>query len=406
MQDSRLDPAATFVGFALVAAAFQVLATLLLGLAPLDAIQRAAEEGSRLYLIGAFGTGVATVVLWVLRQRPLVASIAFLALELTLMLSLVTRTSRLGLAYHGEFILHHFCTLLAAAACVSLGWRWFRTPRFGARRWVAGAPALLGGAALLIVHAASQPSLDVRVPSWTLQASMGLALFAPALALGALWKDADASGTRVRWLAAVVQVPLLLRVAVGLPNSLSGAPVPDWARSLVMASVVVAAVLSFSLFRPQMPRPVRFVVIALSSFATAILYMVYVHPLGFGQLEDGLGGIAQSLFGFSLPYPTFVSGWKILGVCLAVFCIFSAVYGGLLSWDERLRGLALGLFAITGIGVSNPQLALMATAALLLVVHTLTEGEETAAPSSAGLPVEEILRDTADALGLPAPVVL
>ncbi len=404
----RLASAATFVGFALVAAAFQVLATLLLGLAPLDAVQRAADEGSRLYIIGALGTTVATFVLWSLRKRPLVASMTFLTLELTLLIALITRTSRLGLAYHGEFILHHFITFLAAAACGSLGWSWLRDRDLGLRRWVAGIPALLGAVGLLAVHVLEQPGLDVRVPEAALQVAMGFALLAPAAALLALWPALDPKQRMPRVLAIAVMVPLLLRIAVGLPSSLTGAPIPDGARTGVMASVVAASAVAFWAFRPQMPRPVRFVVVALSAFLTALLYMVYVHPMGFGKLEDGVGGIAQSLFGFSLPYPTFVAAWRVVMVCVAVFFILTVVYGGLLSWDERLRGLALGLYAVTGIGVSNPQLALMASAALLLVVHSLVRPTADAerAAESAKVPVEDILRDTADMLGLPTPVVL
>lgn len=404
----RLAPAATFVGFALVAAAFQVLATLLLGLAPLEAIHTAAQEGAGLYLLGASGTAVATGALWVLRKRPLLASIIFLTLQLALLISLVTRTTRLGLAYHGEFILHHFITFLCAAACMSLGARWCRDRDLGHRRWLAGGPALLGGAGLLAIHILEQPGLGLRVPPWAVQTSMAFALSAPMLALIGTWTRHDPRQSMARILAVAVMVPLLLRVLVGLPSSLMGAPIPDAARTFVMASVVLASGVAFWVFRPQMPRPVRFIVIAISAFVTALLYMVYVHPLGFGKLEDGVGGIAQSLFGFSLPYPTFVASWRVVLTCIAVFFILSVVYGGLLSWDERLRGLALGLYAITGIGVSNPQLALMATAALLVVVYSLLRPSdaEAAKIARADVPVEDILRDTADLLDLPAPVIL
>ena len=406
MPHPRLAPAATFVGFALVAAAFQVLATLLLGLAPLEAIQQAADEGSKLYLYGALGTAVATGVLWLLRKHPLPASLAFLTLELALLFAIIGRTSRLGLAYHGEFILHHFITFICTAAAVSLGVQWLRDADLGPRRWLAGLPAVLGGLGLFAVHVLEQPGIGLRVPEPALQTATALAVTAPVWALLGTWSRHNPEQALARILAIAVMVPLLLRTAVGLPSSLAGAPVPDAARTAVMASVVLAAAVAFWAFRPQMPRPVRFVVIALSAFLTALLYMVYVHPLGFGKLEDGVGGIAQSLFGFSLPYPTFVAGWRVVVVCIAVFFILSVVYGGLLSWDERLRGLALGLYAIAGIGVSNPQLTLMVSAALLLVVHTLLVSPDPATSTAEDLPVEDIMRDAADLLDLPAPVVL
>ncbi len=404
----RLAPAATFVGFALVAAAFQVVATLILGLASLAAIHRAADEGSRLYLIGALGTAFAVGVLWGLRKRPMLASIAFLVLELSLLMGLITRTTRLGLAYHGEFILHHFITSLCAAACVSMGWAWSRNAELGARRWLASVPAILGGLGLFAIHVLEQPGIGLRIPPAALQTAMGLALTAPAFALAGTWAHHDQAQPMARILAVAVMVPLLLRVAVGLPTSLTGSPIPDAARTAVMASVVAAAAVAFWAFRPQMPRPVRFLVIALSAFVTALLYLVYVHPLGFGKLEDGVGGIAQSLFGFSLPYPTFVASWRVVMLCVAVFFILSVVYGGLLSWDERLRGLALGLYAVAGIGVSNPQLALMASSALLLVVYSLlpSSAAEGAQASASEVPIEDIFRDTADLLDLPAPVTL
>ena len=65
-----------------------------------------------------------------------------------------------------------------------------------------------------------------------------------------------------------------------------------------------------------------------------------LHSLPHDELEDGIGGLAQSLFGFTLPYPTYVPGWKIIVVTVALFFVFATVYGGLMSWNERVRGLA------------------------------------------------------------------
>lgn len=403
---SRLAPAVTFVGFALVAAVFQVLATLLLGLAPLDEIQRASQEGSQLYLIGALGTAIATTVLWTLRRKPLLASIVFLVLELGLLLSLVADTTRLGLAYHGEFILHHFVALLCAAACISLGLAWIRNDALGRARWIAGTVPLVASGSLLIVHALGQPGIEVRVPPTVEHAAIALAVLSPICALAALWRHTQEQPRRLRILTIAVMVPLLVRVLVGLPRSLNGAPVPEAARTWVMLAVILAAMVAFWAFRPEMPRPLRVIVVTFSGLATAVLYLVYVHPLGFVTLENGLGGIAQSLFGFSPPYPSFVPHWKVLLVCTALFCIFSIVYGGLLSWDERVRGGALGLYAVAGIGLSNIQLVLMVSAALLVLVHSLLDDDEDDEMFESDMPIEDILRDAADLLELPEPTIL
>jgi hypothetical protein len=91
---------------------------------------------------------------------------------------------------------------------------------------------------------------------------------------------------------------------------------------------------------------------------------------------------------------------------VAIFFIFHTVYAGLMSWDERVRGVTLGLLAVSGLGLSNPQLTLMVAAGHLLWIDTLLQpgGERPFAPPPS--PVEEVLKAVAVTLGLDPPVVL
>jgi hypothetical protein len=398
----RLAPAATFVGFALAAGILQIVATIMLGLASVDALQTAAAEGSGWYVVGALGTGAGLLGLWFLRTRPLIASVVFFVWELTLLLSLAPRTSAVGLAFHGEYILHHFATLLAGAACLSTALDWWRRDELGRPRVVAIVAIAVGSVLLLLVHLLSQPGIAVRLPRAITDGGTALALLAPAIAITVLWRHA--SPPALRLVTVALLVPVLVRVVFALPEGLSGGSVTDPWQQLVMITIVVAACFTFWAFRPEMPKPVRALVIALSALATTLLYLIYRR--GFGELEDGIGGLAQSLFGFTLPYPTYVAGWKIVIVTIALFFVFATVYGGLMSWNERVRGLALGLLAITGIGLSNPQLVLMLVAGHLLWIDTLVDRQGQAEVAGPRQPVEDVLSEAALLLGLPAPVVL
>src|SRR5688572_33190778 len=106
----------------------------MLGLASIETLQTAAAEGSGWYVVGALGTAAGIVGLWFLRNRPMIASAVFFVWELTLLLTLASRTSMVGLAFHGEYILHHFATLLAGAACISTALDWWRREDLGPAR--------------------------------------------------------------------------------------------------------------------------------------------------------------------------------------------------------------------------------------------------------------------------------
>ncbi len=351
-------------------------------------------------MLCALGTALGFLMLWMLRHRPAIGAPLFFLFELVLLLWVGERTSLAGFAFHGEYILHHFVTLLASAAVLSTVARWLFATELGPTRFAPIATAVVGTLGILVGHLLAQPGLLMRAPGWFADVATGTALLTPLLALYPTRKSAR-RGTY--WAAAVaLQIPLLLRVLMGLPESLSGGSVPDPLQAPLMATALGTATFVFWAFRPNMPRPVRMTVIALSSLATALLYIIYLR--GFSRLEDGLGGLAQSLFGFSLPYPSAVSSWKVILVALCIFFIFSAVYAGLMSWNERVRGLALGLLAITGIGLSNPQLVLMAVAGHLLWLDTLRE--DAAAHVPPPNPLDEVLAEVASTLDLPNPTAL
>jgi hypothetical protein len=399
----RPASAVAFGAFALVAGVLQILATAALGRARVDAVARAAADGAGLYLLGAVATAIGLLAVWLLRRRPLVAVITFLVWQLAVYWPLLRRTSMLGLSYHGEYILHHFAALISAAACVTVLRSWSRRAELGRARWIPVVIGVSASMALVVLHVISQPSIVLRAPPAVQQVSTA-ALFVSAIAgLAICWRNLRPN---MRLVVGLLLVPLLLRVALAFPDGLTGAPVPMWGRWLVMTSIVIAATGTFIAFRPRVTPPLRITLVVVSALVTAILYILYRR--GFGELEDDVGGLAQSLFGFPLPYPNYVSDAQIFICMVAIFFILNVVYTSLVSSHDRHRGVALGLLGVTGLGLTNAQLGLMAGAGLLLLIDTSTDDEDetqsTAVPPPA--PVDEILLATAERLGLPQPVAL
>jgi hypothetical protein len=387
---------------ALLAGILQVMATVLLGLAPLDALRAAAAEGARPYLVGTLATALGLGVAWRLRRRPLWAALMLVAWQGAVLWPLVDRTSLLGLAFHGEYVLHHFSGLLAAAICVAIATAWLRRPDLGRGRLVPGGLALLGTAALLLAHGLEQPSLHGKAPAWLEQGGAAAMLLAWGSAVVVLWPRLHPP--RLRLVAAVLLLPFLARVALSWPEGLAGASVADAGRPVLMATMVAAAVVTFVASRPSISPSVRSLVLVFSGVATVMLYYFYRH--GFGELEAGLGGLAQSMFAFSLPYPSYVPAWQVWGVMLGLFAMFAAAYSGLVSPGQRARGVALSLLVVTGLGLSTPPLVLMSGAAALLWIDSIGSGTGSVALQPPPAPIERILEQLAERLGLPGVVVL
>jgi hypothetical protein len=186
---------------------------------------------------------------------------------------------------------------------------------------------------------------------------------------------------------------------------LRGAPVPDSMELVVMGSVVLAATIAYATVRPRLEIWLHAIVTLGSALATAALYVTYRHQ--FGILEDGLDGLTRSIFGFPLPYPAHVTSWKVLVVMVAIFFMISTVYGSLVATRERNVGLALGLLAVTGIGMSSPQLVLMGGLGYAWLLESARQQAPAQAPSRPpAAPLSEILTDVAPELGLSPPVEL
>jgi len=395
--------APTLAAIALIAGILQVMATVLLGLASLEELAAAEAEGAQQYLLGGLATALGLVVVWLLRKRPLVAALLLVVWQAAVFWPLHDRTSMLGLAFHGEYVLHHFTGLLAAAVCVAIGSHWVRRTDLGPWRWVPAGLAVGGTSMLVLAHVLEQPSLGGVAPAWLERLGAGALLASWGAALITLWRRLGPQ--RLRVVAVALWVPFVVRVALAWPEGLAGASVADAGRPVLMVVMVAAAVISFLAFHPSVNPSVRGLVMVFSALATLLLYYFYQH--GFGELEAGLGGLAQSMFAFSLPYPSYVPAWQAWVVMMGLFAMFSAAYAGLVSPGQRPRGLAVALLVVTGLGLSTPPLVLMTGAAGLLWLDSLTDpGMGSASERVPARPLEEILEATATQLGVPGMVVL
>lgn len=379
------------------------MATVQLGLAPLEQLRAAASEGARLYLVGTLACSVGLFAAWLLRRRPLWALLMLLSWQGAVFGALRSSTTMLGLAFHGEYVLHHFTGLLAAAVCIAIATGWLRRPELGPARLVPAGLALAGTLGLVVSHVLEQPSLRGQAPAWLEHFGAAALLLAWGTAVGLLWKHLYPP--RLRLVAAVLLLPFVTRVLLAWPEGLAGASVADAGRSVLMLTMAVAAATTFASFLPSAAPSVRSLVMLFSGLAAVVLYFFYWH--GFGELEAGLGGLAQSMFAFSLPYPSYVPIWQVWLVLLGLFAMFASAYAGLVSPGQRARGVALSLLVVTGLGLSTPPLVLMTGAAALLWIDSISSGgagSVTARPPPQ--PMEEILEALAQRVGLPGVVVL
>jgi hypothetical protein len=159
---------------------------------------------------------------------------------------------------------------------------------------------------------------------------------------------------------------------------------------------VLCAVALALLLRPRPTRVVAISMTILSALSIATLYLVYRR--GFAEVEDGLGGLAQSVLGFVPPYPEYVSSIATIAIMLGAFVALQTAGGALTSEDARDRGIGLALVLVAGVGWSNPQLVLMSGAGLLLFVADLDEPVVPARTPM--LPLAELLEKAGVALGL------
>lgn len=360
-------------GVALVAALLQVVASIALGMARSDDFARAAAEDPRVYLVVAALLTAAVYSVWLVRERVPVALTLAVAWPVGMAFGLRGHASGLGLAFHGEFILHHFSALLCLILAVSVPFNWARDRRLGRLRWLPAALALPGAALLATAHLASA-SLPVD-PEWLAEAWVAttggaLLLAAWPLAVALFWRDLGPKQRRP--IALILLVPVLVRLGFSGPHGLSGELVGDAAIPWLGAAIIAAAIATLLLLRPRVDLWVTVLVGAICLLGSAFFFWLYEH--GFGELEDGLGGLLQSLFGFQLPYPSYVDTAKAAALMTGLFFIFVTVYSALVSTEDRIRGIALGLMMIAGLGFSSPHLVLMLGVGATLFIETLLPG--------------------------------
>jgi hypothetical protein len=394
---------------AAVAGLFQLIAGVALGLASPEALHRAAREGPRVYILVVLALAGCGLLAWALRARPRVAAALGAAGPIVAGL-LIWRggLTRLGVAYHGEFILHHFLSLVCAAACLVIPLQWPRDPRLtalGLRRWLPAAPACVGAGLLLAEHLlghAVAADADSTSPIGQVGTAMSLATW--PIALVCLWPALGPLRLRL-WLA-LTAAPTAVRVLLGGAAALAGVPLGLAAAAPITVAMVVASVAGLVLLRPQLDRVLQLLVTIGAGVMTLGLYRVYLQR--FGDLEGDLGGLVRSLFGFDLPYPGYVAAWKLSAAMLGLFVLLATISGALISPRDHVRGLGLALMITAGLGLTSPQLVLMLTAGYLVLLDATVGAQDPAVAVVAAppAPLEQTLSELASRLGLPAPVSL
>lgn len=390
-----LAAAAAFAGI------LQLVATLELSLSSDSAVMRAAREGPSIYLAAAAAVAVFGGLTAWQRHRPLLVCLALGLPGLFAAFLLVRlRGSTLGLAYHGELLLHHFLAVLCAAACVAVVLGWAADRSLGRLRMVPAVPAVAGAALLLAEHlgrAADEPiGLSGQVGTVSL-------LLAAPLALAALWRHLQPPALRLAAIALLA--PLAVRCALGGSAVLTGMPLGTDGAAPVLVAIGVAGLLGVGLLRPRAERGLHGAALALAAVACFSLHRSYTQR--FGDLEAAVGQLARSLLGFDLPYPGYLPGWRIVAAMLALFVVLALTTTSLLSRRDHVRGLCLVILLCAGLGLSTPQLVLMTGAGLLLGLDTLA-GAPAPAPriTAPARPLEPIVAEAAALLGLAAPTVL
>jgi hypothetical protein len=378
---------------ALVGGLLQILASIHLGLSRLDALTSAAQEGPAMVLLAVVGAGVGLGALWLLRSRPVVATVAFLLWQLAVLWPLTRRMSVLGLSLHGEFVLHHFVTIVSALACLVFATVLANAVELGRARWVAVLAIVCGVAAASTGHVLT----ILRVFAASMQAPLQVAATFSLLVAAIVWflLDVRAKGsTPSRWAALPLLVPFLVRLLGSEDLQLNDPIKADW-RAATTAILVACAFAMTVLVRPRPARPVAIAITISSALTIAMLYLVYRRD--FGEVEDGLGGLLQTFVGYVPPYPQYVPTWALVVAMLGAFSALHTAAGAMATHDDRDRGSALALVLIAGIGLSSPQLVLMVGAGLLGFVAYAGRHEPSSAPA---LPLAELLESTATRLGL------
>ncbi len=402
----NLRPSATIqlVTVAVIVGIAQVVASVALSLAKPEALALAAAEGPILYVLGVSGVAAAWLVAWFLRARVLLALGLGVAGTVVIIGVSASSGSALGLIYFGELLIHHFLALLAAAICLAVGRSIFVDPDLGGLRRLPLLFAGVGGALLLVQHVVSLPvfGLDLEFV-WRLgSASSLLAIAATWVLLWPLYSWSD------RLLSVCLLAPLVVRIVIGGAAGLSGAVPGVSAAMPMMVAITSAGIAAFLLLGKRVDVFARVLSLLVGGLVSYRLDGVYQGP-HFQFYEERLGGLVRSIFGFELPYPSFVAGWKTATATVAIFTMTAAISAALLDRSQRARALALALVVVAGLGLTTPQLLLMQAAGSLVLLACLREGPVVAVSPVACPPPEEpeqIFAELAERLGVAAPVVI
>jgi hypothetical protein len=356
---------------ALVAGLLQIVASIALGMAKLDAFTAAAGERPFMYMVVALLVAAAVGSVWLVRERLPVALALGVIWPAGLWFGLRGKLTGLGLAYHGEFILHHFSAVLSLVLAVMVPVAWARQPRLGPVRWLPLVFALPGALMLALAHAGKLPGAPAAWanPSLAILGGATLLITWP-VSVGLFWTRLGPAERRP--IAVILLMPVLVRLGfVGAPG-LAGELIPAHGIPWLGSAIVLTSILTLLLLRPRLERWVLVVVGFICLIGSMFFY--YLYQNGFGELEDGLAGLLQSLFGFQVPYPSYVDEVRSAALMMGLFFVFVTVYAALVSAEDRVRGIALGLMVIAGLGFSSPHLVLMLGAGALLFIDTLLPG--------------------------------
>lgn len=395
MNDPR-STAANLGAFALVAGLAQILATVRLGVEPIDALTLAAAQGPRIYLAATAALALGIALLWVTRRRPLVAALVFVTLQAAVFWPLSRHMTVVGLALHGEFILHHFIAVISTAAGLAAAWFLARARDRGPLRLPIAAVLATAIVTELVVHVASARA-PLGKPLALAHGLAAIAMVAMLLAWSAL-ELRRSPRSHPRWAAFALLAPLALRVGSVAPGDLAAVAIPEPLRGLSLALMILAAAALAVLLRPRPLRSAAIFVTGLGALTVATVYLAYDRQ--FGEVEDGLGGLAASILGFMPPYPDYVPGWIVVAAMLGAFVAMQTAGAALTSVDARDRGLGIALVVIAGLGWSSPQLALMSTLGALLYIADDDPRRLVIVP--APRPVPEIVDELAGMLAIEA----
>ncbi|MCB9567181.1 MAG: hypothetical protein H6710_08240 [Myxococcales bacterium] len=375
---ARASAASQLVVVAVVAGLAQIIAGVELGFALPTPLAKAIAEPATPYILAISGVMAAGLAAWLVRARVGVAvavAVGGAALAWTLAVPHVTP---LGLAYHGEFILHHFLTLVSAAVCLLVAHGWANDPELGRVRAAPLLAAALGVLLLVGQHIAGLPILgfDLEV----LRVVGALAVFAAIVAgLALLWRRLD--GWSGRALAVLLLAPLAVRLALGGALGLRGGQLGVSAAGPMTVAQLIAGVAAFVLIRPRLDRLGQVLALAVGASVSLALEGIYESrrfAVSFTNFED----LLRSIVGFEVPFPGFVERWRLGFSAVAIFAVAAAIARATLDPFERRRGLALALMVVAGLGLATPQLFWMQAAGALALIAALAE----AAPA----PVERV----------------